>query len=213
MTKIKTVEDLKKALLRLDEIFDIPVDDPRRDERAALIDAVEKYEDEHCHIQPPTEEEERAFRREQESLIEDAGLPFPVEVPPMPLVSPPRCNQELNFFDKSPDNLKAVGDSIMGMIEEAFRYDRECFINKIKDSFEEIDKFAEENQKEIFVLNGYKNCLGINAIYVGALVDEIQIRLIYKESYWGESEKFEFEIPLEYMGDLEGWLEELRKEK
>jgi hypothetical protein len=68
MTKIKTVEDLKKAFSRLDEIFDIPVDDPRRDERAALIDAVEKYEDEHCHIQPPTEEEARAFRREQELI-------------------------------------------------------------------------------------------------------------------------------------------------
>jgi hypothetical protein len=141
--------------------------------------------------------------------------PPPLGPKPAPPPPPPRsrCNQEFDFFDKSPDNLKAAGDRLMKVIEEAHRNNREFFINKIKDSFEEIDKFAEGNQKEIFVLNGYKNCLGINAIYVGAWVDEIQIRLIYKESYWGESERFEFDIPLEYMNNLNEWLEDLRKEK
>jgi hypothetical protein len=212
--RIETVEDFKRALLRLDDIFDIPIDDPRRDERAALIDAIEEYEDEHCSIQPPTEEEARAFRREQELLVEDRGLPLPVEVPPVPLVLPPRKQHEFDFFDKSPDNLKAVEDRLMKVIEEACRNQRECFINKIKDSFEEIDKFARENQEEIFILNDYRGSKVNSAEYAESWIHKDTIRLIYDEYERGEDYSlYPFDIPIKYINNLDGWLEDLSKEK
>ena len=66
MSKIKNHEDLEKALSRLDEIWIVMPGDDEWDERCDLVDAVVEYEDEYFKIDPPTEEEARAFREDQE---------------------------------------------------------------------------------------------------------------------------------------------------
>lgn len=64
---INSVEDLEKALVRLDEIWSARPGDADWEERKLLADQIIEYEDKHVHIEPPSEEAARVFRREQES--------------------------------------------------------------------------------------------------------------------------------------------------
>ena len=62
---IKTEEDYEKALKRLEEIFDAPIDSSEGDEAEILSILVEKYEDEHYPIEDPDPIEAIKFRMEQ----------------------------------------------------------------------------------------------------------------------------------------------------
>jgi HTH-type transcriptional regulator/antitoxin HigA len=62
---IKTEDDYQKALKRLEEIFEAPIDSPDGDEAEILTILIEKYEDEHYPIGPPDPIEAIKFRMEQ----------------------------------------------------------------------------------------------------------------------------------------------------
>jgi len=62
---IKTEDDYQKALKRLEEIFEAPIDSPEGDEAEILSILIEKYEDEHYPIGPPDPIEAIKFRMEQ----------------------------------------------------------------------------------------------------------------------------------------------------
>lgn len=62
---IKTEEDYRKALKRLDEIFDAPVGSKVGDEAELLVLLIENYENQHHPIDPPDPIEAIKFRMEQ----------------------------------------------------------------------------------------------------------------------------------------------------
>ena len=62
---IKTEEDYNKALVRLDEIFDAPVNSQEGDEAELLSILIENYENEHYPIEAPDPIEAIRFRMEQ----------------------------------------------------------------------------------------------------------------------------------------------------
>ena len=62
---LKTEEDYKKALARLDEIFDAPANTKEGDEAELLMLLIESYENEHYPIDPPDPIEAIKFRMEQ----------------------------------------------------------------------------------------------------------------------------------------------------
>ncbi|MCK4919913.1 MAG: helix-turn-helix domain-containing protein [Bacteroidales bacterium] len=62
---IKTEEDYNQALSRLEVIFHAPVDSKEGDEADVLSILIEKYEDEHYHIEAPDPIEAIKFRMEQ----------------------------------------------------------------------------------------------------------------------------------------------------
>jgi len=65
---IKTEQDYNKALERLEEIFDAPVDSPEGDEAELLTILIEKYEEEHYPIEAPDPIEAIKFRMEQMNM-------------------------------------------------------------------------------------------------------------------------------------------------
>jgi HTH-type transcriptional regulator/antitoxin HigA len=62
---IKTEEEYKKALKRLEVIFDAPINSQEGDEAELLSILIEKYEDEHYPIEAPDPIEAIKFRMEQ----------------------------------------------------------------------------------------------------------------------------------------------------
>lgn len=62
---IKTEQDYKLALKRLEEIFHSEIDTPEGDEAEVLSILIEKYEDEHYAIEMPDPIEAIKFRMEQ----------------------------------------------------------------------------------------------------------------------------------------------------
>ena len=65
---IKTEEDYNSALMRLEEIFDAPVNSPEGDEAELLTVLIEKYEEEHYPIEAPDPIEAIRFRMEQMNM-------------------------------------------------------------------------------------------------------------------------------------------------
>jgi len=65
MKLIKTEEDYRLALKRLEVIFDAPADSPEGDEAELLGILIEKYEDEYFPIEAPDPIEAIKFRMEQ----------------------------------------------------------------------------------------------------------------------------------------------------
>ena len=65
---IKTEEDYNKALKRLEEVFDAPVNSPQGDEAELLTLLIEKYEEEHYPIESPDPIEAIRFRMEQMNM-------------------------------------------------------------------------------------------------------------------------------------------------
>ncbi len=65
---IKTEEDYNSALIRLEEIFDAPVNSPDGDEAELLTVLIEKYEEEHYSIKAPDPIEAIRFRMEQMNM-------------------------------------------------------------------------------------------------------------------------------------------------
>jgi HTH-type transcriptional regulator / antitoxin HigA len=65
---IKSEQDYRQALDRLEVIFDAPIDSPEGDEAEILSILIEKYEDEHYPIAPPDPIEAIRFRMEQMNL-------------------------------------------------------------------------------------------------------------------------------------------------
>jgi HTH-type transcriptional regulator/antitoxin HigA len=65
---LKTEEEYKKALKRLEVVFDSPADTPEGDEADILGLLIEKYEDEHYPIEAPDPIEAIKFRMEQMNM-------------------------------------------------------------------------------------------------------------------------------------------------
>jgi HTH-type transcriptional regulator/antitoxin HigA len=65
---IKTEEDYNSALMRLEEIFDAPVNSPDGDEAELLTVLIEKFEEEHYPIESPDPIEAIKFRMEQMNM-------------------------------------------------------------------------------------------------------------------------------------------------
>ena len=65
---IKTEEEYRQALKRLEVIFDAPVDSPEGDEADLLGILIEKYEDEYFPIEAPDPIEAIKFRMEQMNM-------------------------------------------------------------------------------------------------------------------------------------------------
>lgn len=62
---LRTEEDYRKALDRLDEIFDAPANSREGDEAELLVLLIENYENEHYPMAPPDPIEAIKFRMEQ----------------------------------------------------------------------------------------------------------------------------------------------------
>ena len=65
---IKTEKDYQKALKRLEEIFDAPINSIEGDEAEILSILIEKFEEEHYPIEAPDPIEAIKFRMEQMDL-------------------------------------------------------------------------------------------------------------------------------------------------
>ena len=65
---LRREQDYQKALKRLEEIFDAPIDSPDGDEAEILGILIEKYEEEHYPIESPDPIEAIKFRMEQMDL-------------------------------------------------------------------------------------------------------------------------------------------------
>jgi len=68
MKLIKTEEDYRLALKRLEVIFDAPADSPEGDEAELLGILIEKYEDEYFPVEAPDPIEAIKFRMEQMNM-------------------------------------------------------------------------------------------------------------------------------------------------
>ena len=66
MKQIRTEEDHRTALSRIDEIFEAPVGTPEGDELDLLVKQVEAYEVERYPIPPPDPVDAIEFRIDQE---------------------------------------------------------------------------------------------------------------------------------------------------
>lgn len=62
---IRTEEEYEAALARIYELFHAPLDSPEGDELENLVDSVERYEDEHYPIDPPSPSEDIEFDLDQ----------------------------------------------------------------------------------------------------------------------------------------------------
>ena len=76
IVKIKNDSDFEAALKRLDEIFSAQPGDDAWEERCALIDEIEKYEDRTVEIPPPNPIDAINFRMEQGGLRSKDLIPF-----------------------------------------------------------------------------------------------------------------------------------------
>ena len=65
---IKTEQDYNKALKRLEEVFDAPVNSPQGDEAELLTILIENFEEEHYPIESPDPIEAIKFRMEQMNM-------------------------------------------------------------------------------------------------------------------------------------------------
>ena len=75
-TQILTEEDYDRALTRLDKIFQANIGTPEGDERDALFDLIEEYENEHYPVAPPGVIGAIEFYMDQHGLIEDDLIPL-----------------------------------------------------------------------------------------------------------------------------------------
>lgn len=73
---IKNNKDYRRAIKRIDKIWDAKKNTPKGDELDILITLVEKYEDEKYPIPPPDPVEAIKFRMEQEGLKNKDLAPY-----------------------------------------------------------------------------------------------------------------------------------------
>ena len=76
VTQILTEEDYDRALTRMNEIFQAEIGTPEGDERDALFDLIEEYENEHYPIDPPSVKGAIEFYMDQQGLTEDDLIPL-----------------------------------------------------------------------------------------------------------------------------------------
>lgn len=76
ITQILTEEDYDRALTRMNEIFQAKIGTPQGDERDALFDLIEEYENEHYPIDPPGAIGALEFHMDQHDLTEDDLIPL-----------------------------------------------------------------------------------------------------------------------------------------
>ena len=76
VTQILTGEDYDRALARMDEIFQSEIGTPEGDERDALFDLIEEYEDKHYPIEPPSIISTIEFYMDQQGLTENDLIPL-----------------------------------------------------------------------------------------------------------------------------------------
>ncbi len=76
VTPIRTDEHLRRALARIDEIFDAPTDTPAGNELDLLTDLVELYESKRAPIPHPTPAAAIQFRMDQEGLSQRDLIPY-----------------------------------------------------------------------------------------------------------------------------------------
>ena len=75
-TQILTEKDYDRALTRMNEIFQAEIGTPEGDERDALFDLIEEYENEHYPIDPPSVIGAIEFYMDQQGLTEDDLIPL-----------------------------------------------------------------------------------------------------------------------------------------
>ena len=76
VTQILSEEDYDHALTRMNEIFQAEIGTPEGDERDALFDLIEEYENEHYPIDPPSVIGAIEFYMDQQGLTEDDLIPL-----------------------------------------------------------------------------------------------------------------------------------------
>ncbi len=76
VTQILTEEDYDRALTRMNEIFQAEIGTPEGDERDALFDLIEEYENEHYPIDPPSVIGAIEFYMDQQGLTEEDLIPL-----------------------------------------------------------------------------------------------------------------------------------------
>lgn len=76
ITQILTEEDYDRALTRMNDIFQAEIGTLEGDERDALFDLIEEYEDEHYPIGPPGVIGAIEFYMDQQGLTEDDLIPL-----------------------------------------------------------------------------------------------------------------------------------------
>ena len=74
--QILTEEDYDRALARMNEIFQAAIGTPEGDERDALFDLIEEYEDEYYPIESPGVIGAIEFYMDQHGLTEDDLIPL-----------------------------------------------------------------------------------------------------------------------------------------
>lgn len=76
VTQILTGEDYDRALTRMNEIFQAEIGTPEGNERDALFDLIEEYENKHYPIDPPSVKGTIEFHMDQQGLTEDDLIPL-----------------------------------------------------------------------------------------------------------------------------------------
>ena len=76
VTQILSEEDYDHALTRMNEIFQAEIGTPEGDERDALFDLIEEYENEHYPIDPPSVIGAIEFYMDQHGLTEGDLIPL-----------------------------------------------------------------------------------------------------------------------------------------
>ena len=112
---IKTEADHKRALKRIEAIFDAKPGTPEGDELDILATLVEKYEDEHYPIKPPDPVSAIEFRLEQLGLTRSALIEIIGSRSRVSEILNEKRPLSLNMIKRLHKNLKIPFESLIGM--------------------------------------------------------------------------------------------------
>ena len=76
LTSILSEDDYNRALARMDEIFQAEIGTPEGDERDALFDLIEAYEDKHYPVGLPSVTDAIAYQLAERGLTRDDLVPL-----------------------------------------------------------------------------------------------------------------------------------------
>ena len=113
--KIKNDSDLRNAFNRLDEIWSAKPGDADWEERCALIDQVEQYEDSTVEIPPPSPVDAILFRMEQGNLRNKDLVPYIGSAPKVSEVLAGKRNLSKEMIRKLHIGLGIPLNSLLGV--------------------------------------------------------------------------------------------------
>lgn len=114
---IRKDDDLRRALRRLEKIFQAAEGTPQADERDVLVTLIEAYESKHCDFGPADPVEAIKFRMEQEGLTPRDLEPYIGQSGRVSEVLNRRRPLSLRMFKRLHDGLKIPYESLMAGVQ------------------------------------------------------------------------------------------------